>query len=206
MFRRSTKNAFESPDDLYQQEENDLSFNKYKRIDPQDSSLTSHIFDNSRSIVSPIRTLRHEENTWPKDNPINLSSKLNTQNLEIIEEVPETTLGEGVSFKGELVFERLLRIDGSFEGSLISNGKIIVGPKGKVKADINLQEAIIEGQVEGNITVKEKVELRGGAVVYGDVKAKNLCVDEGVTIVGHFCISSESSTEASSKDFSEKEK
>ncbi len=200
MFRRSTKNAFESTDDLYQQEENNLNFNKYKRLDSQDSSLTSHIFDNSRSIVSPIRTLRHDEETnWPKDNPVNFSSKLNTPNLEIVEEIPETTLGEGVSFKGELVFERLLRIDGSFEGSLISNGKIIVGPKGKVKADINLQEAIIEGQVEGNITVKEKVELRGGAIVYGDVKAKNLCVDEGVTIIGHFCISSETTSQSTSE-------
>lgn len=196
MFRRSTKNAFESADDLYQQEENNLNFNKYKRLDSQNPSLTSHIFDNSRSVGSPVRTLRNDEKSnWPKDNPIDLSSNFNVPNLDVVEEIPETTLGEGVSFKGELVFERLLKIDGSFEGSLISNGKIIVGPKGKVKADINLQEAIIEGQVEGNITVKEKVELRGGAVVYGDVKARNLCVDEGVTIVGYFHICSETSFE-----------
>lgn len=196
MFRRSTKNTFESADDLYQQEESNLNFNKYKRLDPQNPSLTSHIFDNSRSVGSPVRTLRNDETSnWPKDNSIDLSSNLNGPNLDVVEELPETTLGEGVSFKGELVFERLLKIDGSFEGSLISNGKIIVGPKGKVKADINLQEAIIEGQVEGNITVKEKVELRGGAIVYGDVKARNLCVDEGVTIVGYFHICSETSSE-----------
>lgn len=97
----------------------------------------------------------------------------------------ETTLGEGVTFRGELTFERLLRIDGTFEGELISQGKIIVGPKGRVKANISLREAIIEGRVEGNITVEERLELRAEAIVMGNVRAKILTVDEGVTLVGH---------------------
>jgi cytoskeletal protein CcmA (bactofilin family) len=102
----------------------------------------------------------------------------------IMKEEPETTLGEGVVFRGELSFERLLRIDGVFEGELISQGKVIVGPKGKVKANLNLREAIIEGKVEGNITVSERLELRGAAVVHGDIEAKLLSVDEGVTLLG----------------------
>lgn len=54
-----------------------------------------------------------------------------------------------------------------------------------MKANLNLKEAIIEGRVEGNITVEERVELRGEAQVFGDVRAKILSVDEGVTLVGH---------------------
>jgi cytoskeletal protein CcmA (bactofilin family) len=100
------------------------------------------------------------------------------------EDAPETTLGEGVSFKGELSFERLLRIDGSFEGELRSQGKVVVGPKGSVKANLNLREAIIEGKIEGNLTIQERLELRGNAIIYGDIRAKSLIVDEGVTIVG----------------------
>ena len=101
---------------------------------------------------------------------------------------PETTLGEGVTFRGELSFERLLRIDGTFEGDLLSEGKVIVGPKGKVHANLNLREAVIEGEVEGNITVQEKLELRGEASVKGDIVAKSLCVDEGVHIEGQVMI------------------
>ena len=106
----------------------------------------------------------------------------------VAKEEPETTLGEGVTFRGELTFERLLRIDGTFEGELISKGKVIVGPKGQVKANLNLREAIIEGKVEGNITVEERLELRGGASVHGDITAKLLSVDEGVTMCGRVIV------------------
>ncbi len=81
-----------------------------------------------------------------------------------------------------------MRIDGSFEGELLSQGKVVVGPTGKVKANLNLREAIIEGEVEGDIIVQEKLELRGEASVKGNIQAKSLCVDEGVQIVGHVTV------------------
>ena len=99
-------------------------------------------------------------------------------------EQPETTLGEGVVIKGELTFQRLVRIDGHFEGTLVSEGKLIVGRQGVVKADITLKEAIIEGFVEGNMSV-ERVELRGEAQVHGNITTESLSVDEGVTIIGN---------------------
>src|SRR3984957_11768249 len=102
----------------------------------------------------------------------------------VAKEEPETTLGEGVTFRGELRFERLLRIDGLFEGELLSKGELIVGPKGTVKANINLNAAIIEGKVVGNITVAGRLELRQGASVEGDIKAASLSVDDGVRIIG----------------------
>ncbi len=104
-------------------------------------------------------------------------------------EVPETILGEQVSVKGELQFDELLRIDGTFEGSLHSNGKLIIGPKGLVKADISLQEAYISGRVEGDITVSGRLILRGEAEIYGNITARFLSVDEGVTIVGQVNVS-----------------
>lgn len=106
----------------------------------------------------------------------------------LAEEAPETTLGAGVTFRGQLSFERFLRIDGSFEGELLSQGKVVVGPTGKVKADLNLREAIIEGEVVGNITVQERLELRGQASIIGDIQASALCVDEGVSIQGHLLV------------------
>lgn len=100
-------------------------------------------------------------------------------------EKPETTLGKGVHFKGTLSFKRLLRIDGTFEGELISEGKVLIGPTGVVKSNISMTEAIIEGYVEGNITAKERLEIRGEAQVHGNIIARVLSVDEGATIAGH---------------------
>jgi cytoskeletal protein CcmA (bactofilin family) len=97
---------------------------------------------------------------------------------------PETVIGEQVTIKGELCFTTLLRIDGNFEGTLVSQGKLIVGPNGSVKANIDLEEAYISGKVEGDITVKERLHLRGRAEVHGNITAKLLSVDEGVSIYG----------------------
>lgn len=135
--------------------------------------------------MGPGKEDSHKESTLRFDlpSPSILEEKSPLSSFQSDE--PETTLGEGVVFRGELCFERCLRIDGTFEGELISKGKIIVGPKGKVKANLNLKEAIIEGRVEGNIIVEERVELRGDAEVFGDIQAKVLYADEGVTIVGH---------------------
>lgn len=99
-------------------------------------------------------------------------------------EDPETVIGEHVTLKGTLSFQRLIRIDGSFEGELESQGKLVVGPKGFVKANLNLQEAFIAGKVEGDITVKERLVLRGRAEIKGNITAPLLSVDEGVSIIG----------------------
>lgn len=151
----------------------------YKYGEPLKSEVPPRVFEAPRQpVTTPL--LRPEE-AWEEEKK---SLPHHFKNV-MKEEAPETTLGEGVTFRGELSFERLLRIDGTFEGELLSQGKVIVGPKGKVKANLTLREAVIEGAVEGDITVQEKLELRGEASVKGDITAKTICVDEGVKLDGH---------------------
>lgn len=163
MFRRTGKNV-EKENLFYEDSPIAAPYKQTKKND-------------SLSTFEPSSELKKNE----EEKPVSLAHHFQG----LIKEEPETTLGEGVIFRGELTFERLLKIDGTFEGELISQGKIIVGPKGKVKANLNLKEAIIEGKVEGNITVQERVELRGEAIVIGDIEAKLLSVDEGVSINGN---------------------
>ncbi|ANG66399.1 bactofilin family protein [Chlamydia gallinacea] len=183
MFRRSGKSPFEDVQTLYEEEAPSHSNYSYSRTEHLDSP--PNLFDTPKSVETrPLSSYPVNEETqkWT-------SSSSEIEPSFLVSEEPETTLGEGVTFKGELAFERLLRIDGTFEGILVSQGKIIIGPKGYVKADIQLQEAIIEGVVEGNITVTGKVELRGEAMVKGDIQAATLCVDEGVRLLGYVAIS-----------------
>lgn len=100
------------------------------------------------------------------------------------EEEPETVIASNVEIKGSLRFQKLLRIDGIFEGELQSAGKLIIGPTGSVKANIDLEEAFISGKVIGNITVKKRLVLRGKAEITGDITAPMISVDEGVSIIG----------------------
>jgi cytoskeletal protein CcmA (bactofilin family) len=99
-------------------------------------------------------------------------------------EEPDTVIGEAVCFQGQLQFQRLLRIDGQFEGELTSGGSLIVGPKAMVRANLQLRAARIEGQVTGNIRVEERLELRSGCKVTGQISAPQLVVEEGAQIDG----------------------
>lgn len=187
MFRRTNKSPFEDVQTLYEDESSlRSSYPTYSRSERLDTPPS--LFDTPKTAET--RPLMHNGQQQETLSPQTSWTPQGAADVDpLLPEEPETTLGEGVTFKGELAFDRLLRIDGTFEGILVSQGKIIVGPKGVVKADIQLQEAIIEGVVEGNITVAGKVELRGEAVVKGDIQATTLCVDEGVRILGYLAIS-----------------
>lgn len=180
MFRRPGKNPLEDNTSLYNEEPMIASAYKYG-AQKEKEDVPPRIFD-------PPNVANRPQTRVLSANEINVEKSSTLPHHFVEEEAPETTLGAGVTFRGELSFERLLRIDGSFEGNLLSQGKVIVGPQGQVKANLDLREAIIEGTVEGNITVQEKLELRGEACVHGDIKAKSLCVDDGVSIVGHVCV------------------
>lgn len=187
MFRRPGKNPLDkdSPMPLYKEDPHVTPY-KYgikKAEIPHSSEIPPRIFDVPSSPKISSEERYHHEEPWHMEKTTPLPPHHFQGALK--EEAPETTLGEGVTFRGELSFERLLRIDGIFEGELLSQGKVIVGPKGKIKANLNLREAVVEGEVRGNITVQERLELRGEAVIYGDIRAKVLSVDEGVTIVGN---------------------
>ncbi len=97
---------------------------------------------------------------------------------------PEMTIGANVTVVGKIAFQREIRVDGVFEGEFEGNGKIVIGPEGFVKADMELYDAEIAGKVEGNITVKNRLILRGNAEIKGNITAPRLSVDEGVSIIG----------------------
>jgi cytoskeletal protein CcmA (bactofilin family) len=93
-------------------------------------------------------------------------------------------LGSGTNFKGTLVFDGLVRIDGSMEGNIKTDDILVLSESSKVKADIEVGIAKISGTVTGNITAKEKVELYKPANITGIIKAPLLFIEEGVILNG----------------------
>ena len=168
-------------------------FKRYKSPMEQDShsytaTATEETARPSSYQEAPPRIYTEEAPTKTPYTPTASYTEPTPQPKEVENHEPDTTLGKGVAFKGELTFERFLRIDGNFEGELVSDGKLHVGPSGTVKSNITMSEAIIEGVVEGNINVTGRLELRSQAEVQGDIEAGTLSVDEGVTIVGNVCV------------------
>jgi cytoskeletal protein CcmA (bactofilin family) len=99
---------------------------------------------------------------------------------------PEVTvLNPGAEFKGVLGFQGELRLNGCLEGTILSEeGVLTIGEEAMVKAEIRVRDLTIYGKLQGNVVAQNKVDLRGKAQMYGDVKAARLLIDAGAVFVG----------------------
>jgi cytoskeletal protein CcmA (bactofilin family) len=114
-----------------------------------------------------------------------------------------TSLTSDADIKGTIKFGEALRIDGKFDGELITeNGELVVGKTGKVKANVKVRSAVVEGRVDGNIKASDKVELKQSAHIFGDLQAKTLIVEQGVIFVGNCNVNPEG-TKIESQSFKE---
>jgi cytoskeletal protein CcmA (bactofilin family) len=156
------------------------------------SSSSSHSLPQEAPLMSsstPTQSVTESKAPWESEDTLDYCKIDDEEMIEDLSaEQPETVLGEGVCFKGELSFKRYLCINGEFEGELTSKGKLKVGKTGVVRSNLRLCSAIIEGRIEGDIVVEDLLELRGTAQVYGNISARYLRVDDGVTLCGHIKI------------------
>jgi cytoskeletal protein CcmA (bactofilin family) len=93
-------------------------------------------------------------------------------------------LSADVEIKGAIKFKDDLFIDGKVEGEILSPGVLTLGQHAEVQGEIKTKSVAVHGTVKGNITVEEKCELRGNAVLIGDLKASRLAIDGDATLVG----------------------
>jgi cytoskeletal protein CcmA (bactofilin family) len=93
-------------------------------------------------------------------------------------------LGNGCKFTGDVEAKGTIRVDGEFDGKIVSTDSVIVGKGGIVKGEIHTAHAAITGTVEGNIFAKKKVELASGSRLIGDVESMSLVIEDGVFFEG----------------------
>ena len=95
-----------------------------------------------------------------------------------------TFLGKGTEFEGKLTFHGTIRIDGHFKGEIAAGGNLIVGEEGLVEADVQVGYIDISGEVHGNISAEQRVEIRAPGKVFGDIQAPSVVIGEGVIFEG----------------------
>ena len=94
-------------------------------------------------------------------------------------------IGKSVVIKGELNGSEDLTIEGHVEGKIeLRDHVLTIGPNGKIRASIFAKSAIIVGEVVGNITCTEKVDLRDNGSVDGDIIAPRVSIAEGAHFRG----------------------
>src|SRR5688572_8917044 len=99
-----------------------------------------------------------------------------------------TVIGPDATFKGEMSFEKGLRLQGRFEGKINTNGRLHVSKEAKLMADVEASAIILEGEARGNLTANDRIELKQSARYEGDLNASKLVVDEGAVFSGHVTV------------------
>jgi cytoskeletal protein CcmA (bactofilin family) len=96
----------------------------------------------------------------------------------------KNVLGSDVEIKGTIKFAGELAFDGKLDGEIHTDGTLHLGDSAVVNGNISAQSVIVRGKINGNITAKEKIEIKGKTELFGDIRATKLAIEEGVTFVG----------------------
>lgn len=89
---------------------------------------------------------------------------------------------KNTEIEGTLKFSGSFQIDGHFNGKIDSNAVLIIGENGKVESDIKIGIIIINGEVNGNIRAKERVEINSKGRVIGTITTPSLIVKDGANL------------------------
>jgi cytoskeletal protein CcmA (bactofilin family) len=94
-------------------------------------------------------------------------------------------IGKSVVIKGELSGSEDLKIEGQVDGKIeLRQNVLTIGPNGKIKAQVFAKSVVILGEVTGNVTASEKVDIRDNGSVDGDIAAPRVAIAEGAHFRG----------------------
>ena len=111
----------------------------------------------------------------------------------------ETVIGEKISIEGDIRGEEHLLIEGSLKGNVeMEKNNFTIGLKGRVEGEINAQNVKVSGQMIGNIKTQGKVEITKEADFIGDIRAKNISVEDGAYFKGSIELDKEPHRKAAS--------
>src|SRR5438552_12334770 len=99
-----------------------------------------------------------------------------------------TILGADARVKGEISFEKGMRVHGHIEGKVTSGGRLHIAKEAHVMADVSAAAIIVEGEVRGNMTASDRIDLKASARYEGDLRAARLVVEEGAVFNGHVSV------------------
>lgn len=99
--------------------------------------------------------------------------KINLTNCTIT-----TIIGNDTVVEGTIITKSSVRIDGTLIGGVSAEGVVILSKNGKIRGNIMAENIIVAGVVEGNMQIREKVNVEPTGEIYGDITTKKLLIDE----------------------------
>lgn len=119
----------------------------------------------------------------PAQSPIDAPSSAHRPLAQQMRDV--VNIGKSVVIKGELSGSEDLTIEGQVEGKIeLRQNVLTIGPNGKIKAQVFAKSVIVLGEVVGNVTASEKVDIRDNGSVDGDLVSPRVAIAEGAHFRG----------------------
>jgi cytoskeletal protein CcmA (bactofilin family) len=105
--------------------------------------------------------------------------------MQTVSTVDQSTIGKGMSVKGDISGTESLFIDGRLEGNVnLPGNRVTVGRNGQVTANIVAREVVIHGKIRGNVSAMDRVDIRAEGALNGDVAAARISIEEGAFFKG----------------------
>lgn len=99
--------------------------------------------------------------------------------------VDGSQVSRSITIKGEITGQTDLYLDGQVEGTIRLPGACVtIGPNGRVTAEVEAREIILEGYVRGRLEARERVQVRRSGSLTGDIVAPRVAIEEGAILRG----------------------
>lgn len=106
-------------------------------------------------------------------------------NMKTDDDQIKAYMGKDTVFNGSLNYDGTVRIDGKFEGKVITEDTLIIGESGHLMAEIHAGTVICMGRVEGTIVASKKVEIHSTSKVLGNIKSPAIDIELGGILDGN---------------------
>lgn len=97
-----------------------------------------------------------------------------------------TVLDAGASFEGLLTFRGAARVDGHLTGRVVADGCLVIGPRGRVEATVEVDELVVAGELAGDVVARRRIELLASGRASGRLCAPSFALAEGCVFDGHW--------------------
>jgi len=112
------------------------------------------------------------------------NSKANKAERNKSKTMERNVIAKNSTFIGDITSDGDFRIDGVLEGTLKTNGRVIIGAEGVIKGSVESENADIEGRFSGQLSVANTLTIKSLANISGDVIAGKLSLEPGAVFNG----------------------
>ena len=94
-------------------------------------------------------------------------------------------ISQGTEITGDIKSAGDIRIDGTLNGNMVTKGKVVIGPTGRVKGEVECKNSEVSGLIDGKITVTQLLNLKASSKINGTIVTNKLSIEPGALFTGN---------------------